>query len=274
MQIANLNFANKEFLVMGILNLTPDSFSDGGLYINPEQAVKRALQMIDEGADIIDIGGESTRPGAQPLTTEQEIERVVPVIKALRSVSEVVISIDTSKPQVMRKAVEAGANLINDVRALQEEGALKTVVDLNVPVCLMHMQGEPRSMQTNPVYKNVVDDVIAFLQQRIDECVSAGVLKDQIILDPGFGFGKSLDHNLSLLKHLSEFVKMGLQVLIGTSRKSMLGHITGAEVDKRLEAGLATVVLAYQSGARIFRVHDVKQTVDVLKVCHAVVTAD
>lgn len=274
MQIASLNFANKEFLVMGILNLTPDSFSDGGLYINPEQAVKRALQMIDEGADIIDIGGESTRPGAQPLTTEQEIERVVPVIKALRSVSEVVISIDTSKPQVMRKAVEAGANLINDVRALQEEGALKTVVDLNVPVCLMHMQGEPRSMQTNPVYKNVVDDVIAFLQQRIDECVSAGVLKDQIILDPGFGFGKSLDHNLSLLKHLSEFVKMGLQVLIGTSRKSMLGHITGAEVDKRLEAGLATVVLAYQSGARIFRVHDVKQTVDVLKVCHAVVTAD
>lgn len=259
---------------MGILNLTPDSFSDGGLYLDASVAVKRAQQMIEQGADVIDIGGESTRPGAQPLTAEEEIARVVPVIKALRAVSNIVISIDTSKAEVMRAAVEAGAGLVNDVRALQEEGALEAVADLKVPVCLMHMQGHPRSMQNNPEYGDVVEEVLAFLQERIIACEVAGIVRDQIIVDPGFGFGKSLEHNLSLLKNLSEFVNIGQPVLLGISRKSMLGHITGADVDKRIEAGLATTVLGYQAGARLFRVHDVKETVDALKVCHAVELAN
>ena len=270
MQISNLSFSNKTFVVMGILNLTPDSFSDGGLYLDSQLAVERALQMIDEGADIIDIGGESTRPGAQPLTAEEEIQRVVPVIKALRAASGAVISIDTSKAQVMKAAVEAGANLINDVRALQEESALQTAASMNVPVCLMHMQGQPRSMQDKPEYNNVVKEVISFLQQRIEACESAGISREKIILDPGFGFGKTLEHNLSLLKYLPEFVKMDLPLLVGISRKSMLGQITGADVEQRLEAGLATTVLGYQAGASIFRVHDVKETVEALKVCDAV----
>ena len=274
MQIAQLNVSESSFVVMGILNLTPDSFSDGGLYLDPAAAVARAQQMIEEGADIIDIGGESTRPGAQPLTPDEEISRVIPVISALRAVSEILISIDTSKPEVMAAAVEAGANLINDVRALQEKGALEMAASLNVPVCLMHMQGQPRSMQNNPEYKNVVEEVSVFLQQRIALCQQAGIDQQQIMIDPGFGFGKNLDHNLALLKHLSEFVKMGFPVLVGTSRKSMLGHITGAEVDQRLAAGLATTVLGYQTGARLFRVHDVKATVDALKVCYAVEAAD
>jgi len=274
MQIAQLNITEQPFVVMGILNLTPDSFSDGGLYLDPAVAVSRAQQMIEEGADIIDIGGESTRPGAQPLTAEEEVSRVVPVISALRAVSAIPISVDTSKPEVMAAAVEAGANLINDVRALQEKGALEMAASLNVPVCLMHMQGQPRSMQNNPEYKNVVEDVAVFLQQRIALCQQAGIDQQQMMVDPGFGFGKNLDHNLALLKHLSEFVKMGFPVLVGTSRKSMLGHITGAEVDQRLAAGLATTVLGYQTGARLFRVHDVKATVDALKVCYAVEAAD
>ncbi len=273
MQISNLNITGENFVVMGILNLTPDSFSDGGLYLDVHVAVARAQQMVEEGADIIDIGGESTRPGAQPLTAEEEVARVVPVIKALRSESDVVISIDTSKAIVMKAAIEAGANLINDVRALQEEGALQAAAEMDVPVCLMHMQGQPRSMQHNPEYGDVVKEVIAFLQKRIEVCEAAGINRDKIILDPGFGFGKALEHNLSLLKHLPEFVKIGLPVLVGISRKSMLGHITGADVEQRVEAGLATTVLGYQAGARIFRVHDVKETVEALKVCHAVRTA-
>lgn len=274
MNVSNLNHKNTNYTVMGILNLTPDSFSDGGLYLDVSVAVERAQQMIEEGADIVDIGGESTRPGAQPLTAEEEIARVVPVIRALRAVSNIVISIDTSKAEVMKAAVEAGANIINDVRALQEEGALKAVADLQVPVCLMHMQGQPRSMQNNPEYGDVVAEVLAFLLERIKACEEAGLVRDQIIVDPGFGFGKSLEHNLSLLKHLSEFVNIGQPVLLGISRKSMLGHITGADVDKRIEAGLATTVLGYQAGARLFRVHDVKETVDALKVCHAVTLAN
>jgi len=274
MQIAQLKISEQPFIVMGILNLTPDSFSDGGLYLDPTTAVARAQQMIEEGADIIDIGGESTRPGAQPLTAGEEISRVVPVISALRAVSDIPISIDSSKPEVMAAAVKAGANLINDVRALQEKGALEMAASLDVPVCLMHMQGQPRSMQNKPEYKNVVDDVSLFLQQRIALCQQAGIDQQQIMIDPGFGFGKNLDHNLSLLKHLSEFVKMGFPVLVGTSRKSMLGQIANAEIDQRLAAGLATTILGYQSGARIFRVHDVKATVDALKVCYAVETAE
>ncbi|MCK4710122.1 MAG: dihydropteroate synthase, partial [Gammaproteobacteria bacterium] len=214
--------------------------------------------------------GESTRPGAQPLTAAEESDRVVPVIKVLRSVSDIAISIDTSKADVMRAAVEAGANLVNDVRALQEDGVVEVVAELGVTVCLMHMQGEPRSMQHNPDYNDVVNDVKAFLQQRIEYCVKAGIAQEKIIIDPGFGFGKTLDHNLSLLKHLAEFVSMGFPVLIGISRKSMLGQILDAKTDQRVAGGLATTVLGYQSGVQIFRVHDVKEAVDVLKVCHAV----
>jgi len=270
MQIANLDCSEKDFTVMGILNLTPDSFSDGGHYLEVNAAVKRALQMLNEGAAIIDIGGESTRPGAQSLSENDEIERVVPVIRALREVSDAPISIDTSKAAVMKAAVAAGANLINDVRALQENQALETAANLKVPVCLMHMQGAPRSMQHDPQYHDVVKDVKNFLQQRVASCVDAGISREQIIIDPGFGFGKTLAHNLSLLKHLSEFTEIGLPVLVGISRKSMLGQITGAEVDQRVAAGLATTVLAYQAGARFFRVHDVKATLDALKVTEAV----
>lgn len=273
MQIANLDTMTKNFVIMGILNLTPDSFSDGGLYLDVKTAVERALQMLAEGADIIDIGGESTRPGALPLTADEEIERVVPVIKALRLQSGVVISIDTSKAQVMKAAIDAGANLINDVRALREKGALEMASKLSVPVCLMHMRGEPRTMQSAPEYQQVVDDVKDFLLQRVKACIDAGIKREQIMVDPGFGFGKTLDHNLSLLKHLSEFVNMGLPLLVGISRKSMLGQVTGAEVGQRLAAGLATTVLGYQAGARFFRVHDVKATHDVLMVCHAVASA-
>lgn len=273
MLIGRLDLASQPYVVMGILNLTPDSFSDGGLYLNNDTAVERALQMVSEGADIIDIGGESTRPGAQPLSADEEIARVVPVIKSLRVKSDIPISVDTSKARVMAAAVEAGANMINDVRALQEEDALRTATSLNVPVCLMHMQGQPRSMQNKPEYKQVVNEIMGFLKQRIELCENAGISSDRIMLDPGFGFGKTLEHNLSLLKHLSEFVNMGLPVLMGTSRKSMLGQITGADVDQRLEAGLATTVLGFQAGVRIFRVHDVNETKDVLKVCHAVDTA-
>jgi len=274
MLIAKLNLATQPFVVMGILNLTPDSFSDGGLYSDTEVAVQRALKMAAEGADIIDIGGESTRPGAQPQSTEAELDRVIPVIKALRQRSDICISIDTSKPQVMQAAVEAGANLINDVRALRESGTLEMAASLGVPVCLMHMQGEPRSMQDKPQYDDVLSEVKAFLLQRIEACESAGIKRDNIILDPGFGFGKALTHNLCLLKHLSGFVDMGLPVLVGISRKSMLGQVTAAGVDQRLAAGLATTVLGYQAGARLFRVHDVKETVDALKICHAVKIAN
>jgi len=274
MLIGRLDLASQPYVVMGILNLTPDSFSDGGLYLNSDTAVERALQMVSEGADIIDIGGESTRPSAQPLSADEEIARVVPVIKSLRIKSDIPISVDTSKAQVMAAAVEAGANMINDVRALQEEDALQAAASLNVPVCLMHMQGQPRSMQNKPAYENVVSEVISFLQHRIEGCVKAGIPRDQIMLDPGFGFGKTLEHNLSLLKKLSEFVKIGSPIMVGISRKSMLGQITGADVGCRLEAGLATTVLGFQAGARIFRVHDVKETIDVLKVCYAVAAAN
>jgi len=258
---------------MGILNLTPDSFSDGGQYLETDAAVKRALQMVAEGADIIDIGGESTRPGAQPLSDSEEIARVVPVITALRLVSEVPVSIDTSKAAVMKAAVAAGADLINDVRGLQEKSALETAQSLKVPVCLMHMQGAPRSMQHNPQYQDVVSEVKDFLQRRVEACLVAGMSRDQIIIDPGFGFGKTLEHNLVLLKHLAQFVNMGFPVLVGLSRKSMLGQITGADVDQRVAAGIATSVLAYQAGARFFRVHDVKATVDALTVIQAVDSA-
>ena len=254
---------------MGILNTTPDSFSDGGHYDSLERAGDHARTMLAEGVDIIDVGGESTRPGAQPVSVEDEIRRVIPVIEGIRKDSDIAISIDTSKPEVMRAAVGAGADLVNDVNALRAENAVETCAQLKVPVCLMHMQGEPRTMQQDPRYQNVVEDVKLFLQTRADACMAAGIERKDIILDPGFGFGKTLDHNLSLLKHLDELNSLDLPLLIGISRKSMIGTILDAEVNQRLYGSVAAAVLAYTRGAKIFRVHDVKPTVDALKMCEA-----
>jgi len=265
--------SGKQILVMGVLNVTPDSFSDGGQYTSVDAAVNQALKMQRAGADIIDIGGESTRPGAPAVSVEEEIKRVVPVIRAIRAQSEIKISVDTSKPEVMRQAVAAGANLINDVRALTEKGALQTVAALGVPVCLMHMQGNPDSMQNDPRYVSVVEDVLRYLQQQVKRCLSAGIKEDQIWLDPGFGFGKTLAHNLSLLKHMQRFVEMGYPVLVGMSRKSMIGEILDVPVEARLTGSLALVNIAMMSGARIVRVHDVKETVQTVKICLAVLDA-
>ena len=261
--------------VMGILNITPDSFSDGGDFISPDSAILHAEQMLLEGADIIDIGGESTRPGAVAVSEQEELDRVVPIIEAIKQRLSVVVSIDTNKPVVMQEAVKAGAGLINDVMALQAPDAIETASKLNVPVCLMHMQGEPRTMQQNPEYADVVADIMAFFQQRIDECIAGGILKQRLLLDPGFGFGKTLEHNLSLLKRLGEFQYFGQPLLIGISRKSMIGAILhDAPVDERLYGSLAAAVLAAEKGAAILRVHDVRATVDVLKVVDAVRMAD
>jgi len=262
--------ATDQPIVMGILNTTPDSFSDGGRFEQIDVAVQHALQMQTEGAQIIDVGGESTRPGAEAVSVEDELQRVIPLIESLRQRSDVIISIDTSKPEVMRAAVAAGANLVNDVTALRTPGALEACAELGVPVCLMHMQGEPRSMQNNPSYQNVVVEVSEFLQQRKQAAMAAGIGEERILLDPGFGFGKDLVHNLQLLKQLDQLQSLGSPLLVGLSRKSMFAAILGeAAVDQRLYASVAAAVLCWDRGARLFRVHDVKATVDALKVCSA-----
>lgn len=258
-----------EPVIMGILNVTPDSFSDGGEFDHIDVAVARALEMQAQGASIIDIGGESTRPGAQPVDAEQEIDRVVPVIKAIRRQSDIPISIDTSKPAVMKVAIQAGANLVNDVNALRAAGAVECCAELGVPVCLMHMQGEPRTMQQSPEYSDVVTDVRDFLLARARACIDADITADQILLDPGFGFGKTLEHNLQLLSRLNEFCELDFPILVGFSRKSMLGAILDRPVDQRVIGGVAAAVIAYGKGARWFRVHDVAETSDALKVCEA-----
>ncbi len=255
--------------VMGILNVTPDSFSDGGKHQPLEQAVAAAAQMLQDGATILDIGGESTRPGAAEVSLEQELERVIPVISALRSRFDCVISIDTSKAAVMSAAVQAGADIINDVRALQEEGALATAAALQVPVCLMHMQGAPRTMQQAPDYRDVVQQVLAFLLQRALDCQQAGIAATQIILDPGFGFGKNLTHNYQLLAAMDKFVQSGYPVLAGMSRKSMIGQLLDVPVTERLAGSLACATLAAYAGAQIIRVHDVKETVQAVRVAAA-----
>ena len=258
-------------IIMGILNVTPDSFSDGGLFVKNDIAINYVKQMIADGADIIDIGGESTRPGAKEVSSEEELQRVIPIIKAIRQFSDVAISIDTSKPEVMREAIKAGADMINDVNALQAENAIETAVELNVPVCLMHMQGKPRTMQSNPVYTDVMEEVIAFLKNRISVCHNAGISSENIIVDPGFGFGKTLEHNLTLFKHLEEFTKLDCAVLVGVSRKSMIGAILdNAPADERLYGSVALATLAAWKNANILRVHDVKATADALKLCQAV----
>ncbi len=257
--------------VMGILNVTPDSFSDGGDFISHANAVSHAQKMLSDGAAIIDIGGESTRPGAEAVSEQEELDRVIPVIEEIKRQLSVVVSIDTNKPAVMREAVAAGAGMINDVMALRAPGAIETARLLNVPVCIMHMQGEPRTMQQNPEYTDVVSDIKRFFEQRVDECVNAGIPRDHLLLDPGFGFGKTLMHNITLLKRLDEFNSIGLPLLVGISRKSMIGAILeDAPVKDRLYGSLAAAVLALDNGAAIIRVHDVKPTVDALKVVDAV----
>ncbi|KKO47259.1 dihydropteroate synthase [Arsukibacterium ikkense] len=257
-------------VVMGILNITPDSFSDGGQHLLPDAALRQARQMLADGAAILDIGGESTRPGAVPVPLQQELDRVVPVIEAIRQHFDCVISVDTSKAGVMSAAVKAGADMINDVQALQGEGALSCAAELNVPVCLMHMQGEPRTMQLQPGYDDVVADVVKYLQRRALDCQFAGIAKNQLILDPGFGFGKSLSHNYQLLAALEQLVKLGYPVLAGMSRKSMVGQLLNLAVEQRLAGSLACATIAALQGARIIRVHDVKDTVQAVQVATAV----
>jgi dihydropteroate synthase len=256
--------------VMGIVNVTPDSFSDGGKYSSVERAVEHALQLIAEGADILDIGGESTRPGAAPVGLDEELRRVIPVIEALSKVTTVPLSTDTYKPEVMRAAIQAGADIVNDICALREEGALEIVANSNAGVCLMHMQGIPQTMQINPQYTDVVSEVKQFLADRVEACLTHGIASERITLDPGFGFGKTTAHNVALIQHLDSFVELGFPLLVGLSRKSVLGRIAGGDEQQRLHAGLAASVISVMKGAKIVRVHDVKATVDALKVVAAV----
>lgn len=256
--------------VMGIVNVTPDSFSDGGRHDTVEAAVAYGLRLAAEGADLLDVGGESTRPGADEVSVEDELARVLPVIERLARETSLPISVDTSKPEVMRAAVAAGAGMINDVYALRRDGALETAAELGVPVVLMHLLGEPRGMQDDPRYDDVVADVHRFLAERLFACEMAGLLKKNLVVDPGFGFGKTLDHNLRLLRQLSRFADLGVPVLAGLSRKRSLGDLTGRGVDERVFASVAAAVLAADQGARLIRVHDVAATVDALKVWSAV----
>ncbi len=258
---------------MGILNITPDSFSDGGIFLSPEKAIAQALRMAEEGADIIDVGGESTRPGARPVSVQEELDRVLPVVEALHGRIPLPISIDTSKPEVMRAAVTAGAGFINDVHALREPGALEAAAQLEVPLCLMHMRGEPRTMQDEPRYADVVGEVRDFLGQRRDACLEAGIPASRLVIDPGFGFGKTLQHNIELLRGLKKLGNLGLPVLAGLSRKSMIGKALGLPVEQRLHASVALALMAVQQGARIVRVHDVGPTVEALRMWQAVYPA-
>lgn len=256
--------------VMGILNVTPDSFSDGGFFANIDHALKQASQMVKQGAVIIDIGGESTRPGAADVSVDNELDRVIPIIEKINRNIDCWISIDSSKAVVIKEAVVAGANLINDVRALQEEGTLEVAVNANVPVCLMHIQGAPRTMQSAPQYKNLIEDVKDFLLRRVEICVEGGLKKENIILDLGFGFGKQLADNFELLAATDLFVELGFPLLTGVSRKSMFGQLLNRDITERLAGSLAGALIAAQQGSQIIRVHDVAQTVDILKVLQAV----
>lgn len=260
-------------VVMGVLNVTPDSFSDGGRYLKLDDARRRAEAMAAEGAAIIDIGGESTRPGAAAVSIQEELDRVLPLVERLSGALAVPISVDTSKPELMRAAVAAGAGLINDVRALRAPGALEAAAAAGVPVCLMHMRGEPGDMQHAPRYNEVVTEVRDFLAERLRLCEAAGIPRERILVDPGFGFGKSLAHNLSLLRHLDRFLDLAAGVLIGVSRKSMIGALLDAPAGERLSGSLAAAVIAAWQGARVIRAHDVRETVQALRVCAAAAAA-
>jgi len=265
----DFSFPDGRPLIMGIVNVTPDSFSDGGCYVSAENALHHALGLIEQGADMLDIGGESTRPGSNQVSANEELRRIMPVVQALVE-RNALVSVDTSKPEVMRIAIDAGAAMINDVNALRAEGALEAVAAGGAAACLMHMQGEPRNMQAQPHYNNVVTEVKDFLQQRLDAAVAAGIPRERLVIDPGFGFGKTLEHNIALLRHLECFSEMKVPLLVGLSRKSMLGKITGRDVGDRIHASVAAALLAVAKGARIVRVHDVKATRDALAVYNAV----
>jgi dihydropteroate synthase len=256
--------------VMGIVNVTPDSFSDGGRFVGRDAALEQAAAMARDGAAIIDVGGESTRPGAADVSEQQELDRVIPVIEAIVANVDLPVSIDTSKPAVMRAAVAAGAAMINDIRALREAGALRAAAELGVPVCLMHMQGQPRTMQQQPTYADVVSEVAEFLAGRVRACVAAGLAEDRIIVDPGFGFGKAARHNIELLANLRQLQSVGRPILVGLSRKATLGELTGRDVGERVPASIAAAVIAVVEGAQFVRVHDVRETVDALRVAAAV----
>ena len=256
--------------VMGILNVTPDSFSDGGRYTSLELALLRAHEMVSAGASIIDIGGESTRPGAATVGAQQELDRVAPLVERIAAECDVIISVDTSTPAVIRESARLGAGLINDVRSLQRDGALDAAAATHLPVCLMHMRGEPQTMQDEPYYNDVAVDVAGFLQERIDACVTAGIAVERIVLDPGFGFAKNTQHNYELFKRLPELLSLQRPLLVGVSRKSMIGNILQQPVDRRLYGSLALAVMALERGAKILRVHDVVATMDALKIFNAV----
>ncbi len=263
------HFISDRLQIMGVVNTTPDSFSDGGRFASLDSALEQARLLIREGADILDVGGESTRPGAEEVPVELEIERTVPLIRALRAESDLPISIDTNKPEVMRAAVEAGATLINSIWALRQGNSLVVAAELGVPVCLMHMQGSPETMQREPVYDDVVVEVYDFLARRIEAAVTAGIAESDIIVDPGFGFGKTIEHNLTLLKSLSRFRALGVPLLVGLSRKSTIGKILNKPVGERLHGSVASAVIAALSGADILRVHDVGPTADALAMVQA-----
>lgn len=260
--------------VMGILNATPDSFSDGGRYSQLDAALRHAEAMVLAGATLIDVGGESTRPGARPVSPAQEVERVAPVVEIIARELDVIISVDTSTPEVMLATAGLGAGMINDVRSLQRPGALEAAASTGLPVCLMHMQGEPGTMQNDPHYENLLGEVSAFLLERMNQCVAAGIDRQQLILDPGFGFAKTLEHNLSLFRRMEALHALGRPLLVGVSRKSMIGAVLGRPVDQRLSGGLALAALAMTKGARILRVHDVAETADVVRMIAAVQAAE
>ena len=266
LQLAGSSLDLSQPRVMGVVNVTPDSFSDGGRYLDSAQADARAEEMVAHGADLIDVGGESTRPGAAPATLNEELDRVLPVIEGIRAMTGTPVSVDTSKPEVMQAAAAAGAAMINDVRALSQPGALEAAAQAGTGLCLMHMQGEPRTMQQEPMYEDVVAEVRDFLAQRLAACVDAGIPASRVVLDPGFGFGKTVSHNLQLLRGLPDLCSLGQPVLVGLSRKSMIGALLDRPVEDRLPASLALAMLAHQRGANIIRVHDVSATKDVLSM--------
>ncbi|KMK52534.1 dihydropteroate synthase [[Actinobacillus] muris] len=281
MQICFKNFHGSDRLldlsrpqIMGILNFTPDSFSDSGQFFSLDKALRQVEKMLAEGANIIDIGGESTRPNAEQVSLEQELDRVVPLVEAVHQRFDCFISVDTSKAVVMQEAAQAGADIINDIRALQEPNALETAAQLKLPVCLMHMQGSPQTMQQHPAYDDVLEEVADFLNQRIFACLNHGIEKSHILLDVGFGFGKTVQHNYQLLKHLKVFAQSGYPILAGLSRKSMIGHILNKPVEQRTIGSVTGALIAIQNGANIIRVHDVGETADMLKIWQAMQESD
>ena len=259
-------FDLKRPLVMGILNITPDSFSDGGMYLDSNAALKRADKMIEEGVDIIDIGGESTRPGSETMSADEELKRITPIIEGIKKISDIAISIDTYKPEVMKEVIDMDIAMINDIYALQKPNAIDMIKKSNVGVCIMHMQGTPKTMQLNPTYKNVVSEVISFLEERANLIVNEGIDKSRIILDPGFGFGKTFEHNIDLLQNIESFQSLNLPILVGLSRKSFIRKILNGDHDDHLSGSISAAILSVLKGARILRVHDIKETQSALKI--------